>query len=187
MYKKEVDAIEGIVRLLKVAAGKQLILATASGWDTTHPVVEFQGPHAGSHANMLFKRAIFQTGDPVVLFLSRYKVDPSFREAHFKCRTDTRPVEPSTRNCYPVFGPDLKMLDVLTNRPVAICIGYEAEDGKGAADLPEIRKRIQNAMGVHLNNANFDFDYAAKDFVEDKSATGAVMFANEPFKQLFDR
>lgn len=49
--------------------------AAASGWDTSHHVYEFHVPHVVSHANMLFKRAIFMTGQRVVIFSSRHKID----------------------------------------------------------------------------------------------------------------
>jgi len=36
LYKKEIDAINEIIKLLKAKENKQIILAAASGWDTTH-------------------------------------------------------------------------------------------------------------------------------------------------------
>ena len=104
LYKKEKDAIDELVEMLKNGTTRRLILATASGWDTTHRVKGFRGPHVGSHANMLFKRAIFMTGHPVVMFLSRHKVDPKSREARFKCHADVDTANTDTRYCYPVFG-----------------------------------------------------------------------------------
>ena len=113
LYRAETEAIANTVKLLTDGVPEeQLILATASGWDTTHAEPLFRGPHVGSHANMLFKRALFQSGRPAVLFLTRRKIDPDFEEARFKCPDDEAPrkregdapLERDQRYCYPVFG-----------------------------------------------------------------------------------
>ena len=185
LFDKEIEAIHEIVELLKCQNGKQIILATASGWDTTHSTIEFQGPHVGSHPNMLFKRSIFLAGDPVVLFLSRHRIDPSFRESRFKCRTDSDAVEPGMRHCYPVFDEEFSLAQALRENAVAICIGYETEEGESSSDIHKIRSRLKDVMRPHLEPAGFDFEYAAKEFVrENGTATGALMLANEKFKSI---
>lgn len=184
LYQKEKDAIGEIIKLLKSAGHKQIILATASGWDTAHQVSEFHGPHVGSHANMLFKRAIFMTGEPVVLFLSRHKVDPHFREARFKCRADSEKPEVGVRYCYPVFGEELPLTKALVDTPLAICIGYEQEKNEEEANIRQIGEKLKSVLRPELDKAGFDFEYAAKEFVrQDGSQAGAIMVANEKFRE----
>lgn len=86
-----------------------LVLAAASGLDLDNPVQHLRGPHVGSHPNMLFKRAIFASGCPVVLFLSAEKLGNSFRKG----------------KCYPVFGPDEPWAAAVKKYPLAVCVGYE--------------------------------------------------------------
>lgn len=119
LYDKELEAIKEVIKLLTTNKAKQVILATASGWDTRHRIKDFQGPHVGSHANMLFKRAIFMAGQPVVLFLSRHKVDPRFPEADFKCREgkEDQRLMSAIRYCYPVFGSELPLSKALRDTP----------------------------------------------------------------------
>jgi len=188
LYQKEKDAISEIISLLKPGDDKQIILATASGWDTAHKVAAFHGPHVGSHANMLFKRAIFMTGEPVVLFLSRHKVDPKFREAAFKSRTDSEKPEVGMRYCYPVFGEELPLEKALVDTPLALCIGYEHEIDEPDTDIRQIGEQLKSVIRPELEKAGFELEYAAKEFVrEDGSQAGAIMVANEKFRHLFPR
>ena len=188
LYKKEIDAIEEISFLLKSENNKQIILASASGWDTEHYVVEFHGPHVGSHHNMLFKRAIFTTGLPVVLFLSRHKVDPLFREAGFKCRTDRKKREVGTRYCYPVFGEELPLSKALVDIPLALCIGYEMEKDEQEEDIRKVGEKLKRVLGTELKKAKFDMEYAAKEFIQEgETQSGAIMVANEKLCKLFPR
>jgi len=188
LHKKEKAAINEIVGLLKSGGRRQIILATASGWDTTHRIKAFHGPHVGSHANMLFKRAIFMTNEPVVMFLSRHKVDPRFREARFKCRTDKEKPKLGTRYCYPVFGKELTLAQALVSTPLALCIGYEKEPDDTENDLREIGEKLKWVLKPELHKAGFDLEYAAKEFVRnDGSRAGAIMVANNGFRKRFPR
>lgn len=187
LYQAEKEAIEEIVQLLKIGGPRQIILATASGWDTSHPTEAFHGPHVGSHANMLFKRAIFMTGQPVVMFLSRHKVDPKFPEARFKCRTSEEKIGPNAHYCYPVFGSELPMARALKEVPVALCIGYQSEKQYSHADVRKIKNEIKRVLGPHLA-PDFNMDYSAKDFdFGDGLHAGALIVANKKFCQLFPK
>ena len=188
LYPKEIEAINEIIDLLKTGGEKQIILATASGWDTAHHVPEFHGPHVGSHANMLFKRAIFMTGNPVVLFLSRHKVDPQFREAGFKCRTDSKGIEANMSYCYPVFGEELPLEFALKNTPLALCIGYELEKNEHEEDIRKVGEKLKSVLRPELEKAGFDMEYAAKAVkLDDGSQAFAIILANEKFYRLFPR
>lgn len=186
LFQNEMEAILEIIDLLKSKEKNQIFLATASGWDFGHKVVEFHGPHVGSHPNMLFKRAIFMTNQPVVLFLSRHKVDPVFHESRFKCRTDKEKFENEMRYCYPIFGEELTLIDVLQNTPLAICIGYELENDEKDMDIKLIENKLKKFLKPELKVGNFDFEYAAKEFPrENESQAGAFMIANEKFCSIF--
>jgi hypothetical protein len=188
LYQKEKDAIDEIIGLLKSGDDKQIILATASGWDTAHSVPEFHGPHVGSHANMLFKRAIFMTGAPVVMFLSRHKVDPNCREAGFKWRKDSKKLEVDMRYCYPVFGEELPLEKALVDTPLALCVGYEREKLEQDIDIRQVGENLKSVLNPELGKAGFDMEYAAKEFIrDDGSQAGAFMVANKKFQQLFPR
>ena len=187
LNRKELQAIKGLIELLRLQNSKQLILATASGWDTTHKIKKFHGPHVGSHPNMLFKRAIFNANLPVVLFLSRHKVDPRFREAGFKCRTDPGKPGRGTRYCYPVFGEELPLHKALRDTPLALCIGYEEEEGEKNGDLRTIAESIKSILKPHLGRG-FDMEYAAKEIEWKNGAqAGAIMVANNAFRKIFPR
>jgi hypothetical protein len=188
LFPKENEAIDEIIKMLTADHSKQIILATASGWDTTHSLRAFHGPHVGSHANMLFKRALFKTGNPIVLFLSRHKVDSRFREAKFKCRTDTDKPKMGMRYCYPVFGPKLPLAEALVKTPLALCIGYDRGKKQKGPDIRLIGEELKNILRPQLNQAGFDFAYAAKEFIqEDGTQAGAIMVANKKFTSLFPR
>lgn len=188
LYPKELEAIQEIISLLKSGGDRQIILATASGWDTKHPVSAFRGPHVGSHPNMLFKRAIFMTGNPVVIFLPRHKVDPNFREAGFKCRSDHQEIEPNISYCYPVFGEEMQLFDALLNTPLALCIGYELEKNEHEVGIRIVGEKLKNLLRPELENAGFDFEYAAKEFILEAGVqAGAIIIANEKFCKLFPR
>ena len=165
LYERETQAVAEVISLIKRGGEKQIILVTASGWDTTHSVRGFRGPHVGSHANMLFRRALFMTGLPIVVFLIRRKLDPDFREAKFKCRTDAEPFQSASRYCYSVFGHELQLGQALKDRPVAICIGFETHDGETDLNLRAIAEHLKGVGRKAFGHWGFDMDYAAKEFV----------------------
>ena len=153
LFPREDAAIKETSKLLKGNGERRLFLATASGLDLTHKQTHFRGPHIGSHPNMLFKRAIFQTGQPIVLFLTEEKIDKPFIDG----------------TCYPVFGPDYPWSHALRECPLAICIGHHK---MSANRLKGILKRRTRAHG-------FDFDYASKEL----EACGVFIAANEAFSR----
>lgn len=187
LYKIERRAIDEVVSLLQSQGPRQIILGTASGWDTVHNNLGFRGPHVGSHPNMLFKRAIFMTGAPVVLFLSRHKVDPGFREARFKCRTDPDRQERTFKYCYPVFGEELPLAKALVKTPLALCIGYEREQSEEGRHLRGIARDLKVVLEPELGKAGFDLEYAERDVWDDGLQAGAIMVANRAFCRLFPK
>jgi hypothetical protein len=187
-YKKEMDAVRELIALLRAAGDKRVVLAAASGWDTTHPEKGFRGPHVGSHANMLFKRAIFMTGLPVVLFLTRHKVDPTYHEARFKSRMDAAPSEAGTHYCYPVFGEELPLEKALIETPLALCVGFDRDTRDGATDIRAIGNSLKTILDPALAGAGFEMGYASKEFsLDGQWASGAFMAANEKFRRAFPR
>jgi hypothetical protein len=189
LFDDEKRAIEETVNLLKANRGaRRLILAAASGWDTTHRVEAFRGLHVGSHANMLFKRAVFTSGQPVVLFLSRQKVDPACKESRFKCRKYDENPDGTTRYCYPVFGEELPLDVALRQTPLAICIGYEIDSEDESLTLADLRKRLEEVLRPVLSPHGFDLEYARKEFRSDLGElSGAFIAANERFIEIFPR
>jgi hypothetical protein len=153
-----------------------LVLATASGLDLDNPVKHFRGPHVGSHPNMLFKRAIFASKHPVVLFLSAEKLGNPFQIG----------------KCYPVFGPDEPWEDAVKDYPLAICIGYEWPiRSKPTVGLPSEeleRRNSQKYILDCLTKLGFRVPYFDGGFPPNYDAasrgTGAIMCANELFTKL---
>ncbi len=153
---EEAAVVETVTRL-KQGAERRLFLATASGLDLRHSRKHFRGPHIGSHPNMLFKRAIFRTEEPVVLFLTEDKVGDPFDDT----------------NCFPVFGEDLAWTSVLQDYPLAICIGYRKQ--KTADRLRDKFRGLREYSG-------FNFDYAH----ETRSNGGMLMATNKNFAKRFE-
>jgi len=92
------------------------------------------------------------------------------------------------RYCYPVFGDELSLEKALVQVPVALCIGYEREKGDLETGIREIGEEIKYVLRPHLEQASFDMEYAAKEFVrEDGWVSGAIMVANERFVKEFPR
>ena len=173
LFKAEANAVDQTVATLQPDEKKRLFLATASGLDLRHEQPHFRGPHVGSHPNMLFKRAIFQTGQPVVLFLNGWKI--TGKSYLFQ-----------VGKCYPVFGPDLPWSTAATNFPVAICVGYGIPDpqktyDENIGDICAKRDSLLDALQESDELENFNFEYAR---TEDQSA-GAFLIANPKFEKIF--
>lgn len=172
LYKCEKEAVDSTVELLKKNVKKRLFLATASGLDLTHDQPNFRGPHVGSHPNMLFKRAIFETNQPVILFFTEEKTEHSFEAG----------------KCFPVFGPDRRWTTVMREYPLAICVGYHKE-GKS-----EILEKLK-----YFKKYTFDLNYAHMESQPDHSdqdhpnqdqipqSTGMCIIANDEFKKVFPK
>ena len=84
---------------------KWLFLSAASGLELTHRDSLCQGPHVGSYSNMLLKRAIYETGSPVILFVDDTKIDRNFVPA----------------KCYSVMTKAMTWQKVCVERPIAVC------------------------------------------------------------------
>lgn len=148
-----------------------LVLAAASGLDLDNAVEHFRGPHVGSHPNMLFKRAIFASGCPVVLFLSAEKLGNSFRKG----------------KCYPVFGPDEPWSEAVKKYPIAICVGYEWP--KKSTSTPGLsHKELQRNNSPSyildcLKKLGFRQQFFQGGFPPnyDLMSRGAIMCANQAF------
>lgn len=167
LHKKEAGTVKDMRGKLCKFGEKTLFLATTSGWDLDHKSYKFRGPHVGSHPNMLFKRALFTTRRPVVIFLSAEKLGDPFEVG----------------KCYPIFGPDLSLKKALDEYPLAICVGYDQtmQSPTRRKLVPKIRKERNNPGNIMkvLGKLNFDVIYAktGKD-------TGAIIAGNLPFQKL---
>lgn len=176
LFDSEIKLVEELRKLLEKDSppantkikGKQnqLILATTSGLDLENIEIDFQGPHVGSHANMIFKRALFTTGAPIILFINDKKLGMPFVPG----------------KCFPVFGIDFRWKDVLTNTPLAICVGYSVS----STNHKEYFKKEQillSRITKMLKELGLDETYADGT----TETGGAVIAANEAFKKIFPR
>jgi hypothetical protein len=167
LYDAENIAVEEMRKRLLIFDKKTLFLATTSGWDTSNKVLHFQGPHVGSHPNMLFKRAVFSTGCPVVIFLSADKLGDPFEEGV----------------CYPIFDPGLPLENALHNYPLALCVGYDRLMRSPTRRMlnKEVRENRNNPSNIIdiLTKLNFNVIYE-----EIKGDTGAIIAGNSLFKKL---
>lgn len=167
LHEGEAEAVEEMRNKLREFGEKTLILATSSGWDLDHKWTDFQGPHVGSHPNMLFKRALFTTGHPVIIFLSAEKLGDPFEIG----------------KCYPIFGPDLPLTEVLTKYPLALCIGYDriTQSPTRRKLESETRKERNDPSNLErvLNKLGFNVIYTKTE--EEK---GAIIAGNLEFLKL---
>ncbi len=166
LFDTELDAIKKTVGTLQRDGEKRLYLAAASGLDLDHHVAYFRGPHVGSHPNMLFKRSIFQTEQPVVLCITESKLQKRF----------------IVGKCYPVFGPDYSWDDACRERPIALCIGYALEEYDEGADKVA-RKKADLIRRLAHKLRGFDLNYASVEF----NNRGAAIVANPAFKKFLPR
>lgn len=167
LYQTEVDAVNEMKQRLHKFGEKTLFLATTSGWDLDHKSKNFQGPHVGSHPNMLFKRAIFTTGCPVVIFLTAEKLGDPFKAG----------------KCFPIFGPDEPLDDALTNYPLALCVGYDQtlqSDTRWPLDrdVREEQNDPSNILKI-LNELGF-----REIYTENGECAGTIVAGNSSFNDL---
>ncbi len=165
LHTAENEEVEWMKCQLKKFDKNTLFLATTSGWDTSDS--DFQGPHVGSHPNMMFKRALFSTGCPVVIFLSADKLGDPFE----------------ITKCYPIYGPDLPFNDGLKNYPLALCIGYDSlMQSPTRRDLKKNERKLRNDPNIikdTLTKLKFNVFYE-----EGGGNTGAIIAGNSLFEEL---
>ena len=70
LHEHEKYAIKDLKQRFQRNANKQLFLISASCWELNYEEKLFHGLHAETHPDMLFKRAVLQTNQPVVCFLT---------------------------------------------------------------------------------------------------------------------
>jgi len=165
LFPTEEAAVQRTVTTLQHDGDVRLYLATASGLDLNHPQTDFRGPHVGSHPNMLFKRAIFQTDRPIVLFLNASKLEKPFEIGR----------------CYPVFDRNYTWEQACVDCKLAICIGYTMDGEEDVDRLRETRKKVIQQLESTLSG--FDFNYANYE----GSRGGAFIAANEAFTKIFPK
>lgn len=168
LHKGEAKAVGEMRKDLLKFAEKTLFLATTSGWDLDHLIEGFRGPHVGSHPNMLFKRALFLTRKPVVIFLTAEKLGDSFENG----------------KCYPVFGPDEPLDTTLAKCPLALCVGYDQTilspaRRQLAPDVRKDRNRPDRVADV-LSALGFNVVYG-----KEEGDRGAILAGNPMFARVF--
>ena len=167
LFETEKKAVKETAGSLQSDKKKRLYLMTASGLDLdecTEP--GFQGPHVGSHPNMLFKRAIFRTKEPIVFFLDASKLEKKF----------------IVGECYPIFDPTEIWQEAFRKASLSVCIGYEEK----------IRGRIKR---TEINKVNSDIQKKIKKFLPEftlyasfQSPTGGcLIFSNKNFLKIFPK
>jgi hypothetical protein len=168
LFQNEAAAVEEMRAEFNNFGKQTLLLTTSSGWDLRDVSDDFSGPHVGSHPNMLFKRSLFTSGLPVVIFLTAEKLGDPFE---IGC-------------CYPVFGPDLPLREALEKYPIALCVGYDSDvtsPTRRGIDI-KVRKKRNNPDWIfeNLYRLNFDVVYTSRQL----PGQGAVISGNEEFNKL---
>jgi hypothetical protein len=85
-----------------------LIFHATSGIELS-PNAEYQGPHVGSYPNMLFKRAILESGCPVVLFVDESKLPYPFISGR----------------CFPICDGQFTWAEACQNKPLALACAFK--------------------------------------------------------------
>jgi hypothetical protein len=167
LHPNEIDAVNNMKEKLCDFGEKTLFLATTSGWDLDHNLNNFRGPHVGSHPNMLFKRALFTTGRPVVIFLNAEKLGDPFEVG----------------KCYPIFGPDEPLGKALEKYALALCVGYDQtmQSPTRRKLVAEVRKKRNDPNNIREILADLNFNVIYAETVGD---TGAIIAGNLPFQEL---
>jgi hypothetical protein len=160
LYPDEHTAVQQLRAKLPNGDPKTLYLATTSGLDLEHEEAYFRGPHVGSHANMLFKRALLTSKAPVVLFLDAEKLGSPFQVGR----------------CYPVFDSKRTWLEVRRRYPLAVCVGWE--EGPHQNDAQRAMNDPKRIAGV-LTDLGFDNVFVNRS--SENGRAGALVFANAAF------
>ncbi|MEW6609511.1 MAG: DUF4062 domain-containing protein [bacterium] len=110
--KKAKEAVQKMSEHIKEGSKKLLLFATASGLNIDKDSQFPLGPHVGSYYNKLFKRALFTTGCPIVLFIDATKIEEI-------------PFNP--QHCFSVCDSEISWESVCNKIPLALCIGAKDE------------------------------------------------------------
>jgi hypothetical protein len=150
-----------------------LVCVTASGLDDNVEEDWQRGPHIGSHENMLFKRAVYDTGEPTVIFLHWEKIQ-------------LKRFRPGT--CYPVFLDDYDWTKFVETRPVAICIGYRTskespDDLTGNQHKTLNDPAVPSAEEVETFCRNNGLTRRLEHAIDERNGVGAALFANDKFSR----
>lgn len=174
LYDREKNAINHLISRFGKYREKHLFLMSASGWALDCNEPSFNGINAQTHPDMLFKRAVLQTGKPVVCFLTSDKIGSCFQP----------------HKHYPIFGPDFNQDEILSVQPIAICLSY-----KSSQDLHEINKKDRIKKGhslkylhqllQYLEQLGFENDYV-HEYLEEEQIS-VRMVANPKFIDIFGR
>lgn len=118
------DIVEHASELLPLNA-PSLILATASGLELREKH-KYPGLHVGSYTNMLFKRALFKSLHPIIIFLDEDKISTFSEKGQFKYG-----------KCYPVFESRNVWASVQVSYPLGFCIYM-----KQPKNLPRLKTEL---------------------------------------------
>lgn len=130
-----------------------LILATSSGLELRKNH-KYPGLHVGSYHNMLFKRALFKSLHPIVIFLDEEKISSLSDHGQF-----------IYDKCYPVFDSAKVWSAVQISHPLAFCIALRQPGNlpKVMADLePCFRSRRLDETVFLLTNHEWDRSFGRR-------------------------
>ncbi len=113
---KAIAAIRELAAQIVPSSASALILGAASGLELDQDS-NFPGPHAATFVNKLVKRALLETGHPIVMFLDEEKISPAHPGGKFH-----------VGKCHHVCDPDLSWKDVCAKFPIAICVGASSKE-----------------------------------------------------------
>ena len=171
LYKHENEAISDLVERFKRDSKVRLFLISASGWVLLCDNPQFRGINAETHPDMLFKRAVLKTGQPVVCFLTSDKIGSCFKTgAHF-----------------PIFGSDFEQDKILVQKPIAICI---SQINNGDEEIPRKHREDSTEPGggmpqllKYLEQLNFNTEYVHESLNDGMISVRII--ANRKFIELF--
>ncbi len=172
LYAHENEAIDNLIERFKKDSKIRLFLISASGWVLSCDKPEFLGINAETYPDMLFKRAVLKTGQPVVCFLTSDKLGSCFRDhKHF-----------------PIFGPDFPQENILVQQPIAICMSYKSSPERHSLnrDTGSFTKQgLENVQQLlaFLEKLGFDTEYG-HECLENEITVRIV--ANRKFIEFFE-
>ena len=171
LYKIEEEAIDDLVKDFNKNSECCLYLISASCWETFHDNKLFHGIHAELHADMLFKRAILKTGQPVVCFLTSNKIGKEYD---------------SNKN-FPIFGPDYEQQKELTKIPFALCLSYKKGSKKDFCASDKDNEIIDDNMEHIVKLIDFlkDIGFNENYVCQQNDDIEVRMIANKKFQEEF--